>query len=152
MKRRILSIAFVAISTILFTSVANDNKDNPNDKCKQECYKGHKMKKSKHGKISRINPFEGIELSEAQKDQLKSLAIECKVERQKNAQDKNEKKATRHNEHKNMHKKYLEKMKQILDKEQYVQYLENIVINRYHKKGNPNHSHKKYENSERNQR
>lgn len=141
MKRRILSIAFVAISTILFTSVANDKKGVPQDCHKQECCKGHKMGKENHGKCPKFNPFEGIELSDVQKEQLKSMADECRADKHQKAQAKKEKLEAKKKERKEMHKKHLEKMKQILTPEQYVQYLENIILNHApkHKGGKPHH-------------
>lgn len=145
MKRRILSIAFVAISTILFTSVANDKKEVSQDCHKQECSKGHRMGKGNYGKYPKFNPFEGIELSDAQKQQLKSMADECKADKHKKAQAKKEKLEAKKKERKEMHKKHLEKMKQILTPEQYVQYLENMVLNQPQKTmgPKPRHFHKK---------
>lgn len=145
MKRRILSIAFIAISTILFTSVANNKEGFPKDKCKTECNRGEEMKKGRPGNCPKFNPFEGIELSDAQKEQLKSMVDECRADKHKKAQAKKEKLEAKQKERKEMHKKHLEKMKQILTPEQYVQYLENMVLNQHQKPMGPKppHFHKK---------
>lgn len=145
MKRRILSIAFVAISTILFTSVANNKEGCPNEKCKTECNRGEELKKGRPGNCPKFNPFDGIELSDAQKKQLRSMAEECKADKQKKAQAKKEMFEAKKKERKDMHKKHLEKMKHILTPEQYVKYLENMVINQPQKRMGPKppHFHKK---------
>lgn len=130
MKRRILSIAFVAVATLMLTAVANNNDANENltqDKCKKECCDKNKMKRGKHHKARMFNPFEGITLSDSQKEQLKAKALERKANREemvKNHSDENKK----------MRKQYLEDLKIVLTPEQYVQYLENLALNSHNQK------------------
>ena len=129
MKRRILSIAFVAISTILFTSVAQNESKSSQEKCKKECCKEHEMKIGKRSKAPQFNPFEGIELTEVQKEQLKTKTKACNAERKKMKQAKKERFEAERKNYKEMGRKHLDNIKQILTPEQYVKYLENIVIN-----------------------
>ena len=74
MKRKFLSIAFVAISTLMITAVAEDNNPQCNDK--KEMCPHHKCVKGGHMKKVGFNPFEGIELTAAQQEQLDQLAAE----------------------------------------------------------------------------
>lgn len=129
MNRKILSIAFIALSTILSTSVANNLNTDLNDKKDvQECCKTHKMKKKKAYKSIKFNPFEGITLSKSQKEQLQTIADDCRVERQKMSQNKKVDLEVKREGYKEMRKKHLERIKQILTSEQYITYLENIAI------------------------
>lgn len=129
MKRLILSIALVAISGLMITSMAK-NKDNElsqkNDK--KEWCKCDKMQKSKHKKAPRFNPFEGITLSDAQKEQLKLKSKERKENIAKLAKERLSDKKDKKEMRKNMRKQHLNDMKEILTHEQYVMYLENLAM------------------------
>lgn len=129
MKRIILSIALVAISGLMITSMAK-NKDNElsqkNDK--KEWCKCNKMQKSKHNKAPRFNPFEGITLSDYQKEQLKSKSKERKEYKAKLAQERLMHKKDKKEMRKNIRKRHLNEMKEILTHEQYVTYLENLAM------------------------
>lgn len=137
MKRIILSIALVAISGLMITSMAK-NKDNElsqkNDK--KEWCKCDKMQKCKHKKTSRFNPFEGITLSDAQKEQLKSKSKERKEKIAKLAKERFSDKKDKKEMRKNMRKQHLNDLKEILTHEQYVMYLENLAMHqpKIHKK------------------
>ena len=142
MKRKILSIAFVAISALMITAVAEDKKENKPCEGKEMC-KHHKMGKGKHHARPHFNPFEGIELSDKQKEQFKELAETRKANFEKMKKEKpvGEKCSKRPNP-KEMGKAHLDDMKKILTSDQYVKYLENIALNkpmmgkqRHHKHG-----------------
>lgn len=139
MKREILSIAFVAISSIMITAVAKENKEmeTPDGENKGKCV-CHKGKRGMHREMPPFNPFEGIELSDAQKEQLKSMTKNCKAD----VAEKGEGVERRDNP-RDMRKKHLEDMQQILTPSQYVQYLENIALNQpmMHKWGKRRHHH-----------
>ncbi len=139
MKRKILSIAFVAISSIMITAVAKENNGietaDGDNKGKCVCHKG---KKRMHREMPPFNPFDGIELSDAQKERLKTLTKNRKADVVEND------KSVEHRENpRNKYKKHLEDMQQILTPSQYVQYLENIVLNQpmMHKRGKKRHHH-----------
>ncbi len=126
MKRKILSIAFIAISTILFTSVAQNENKTYQEKCKKECCKEHKMKEGHKGHKPCFNPFEGITLTNQQKEQLKALAMDRnKCPKCKGKAPKDRQKGPRE-----MRKQQLDSIKKILTHEQYVQYLENIAMHK----------------------
>lgn len=137
MKRKFLSIAFVAISTLMITAVAEDNNPQCNDK--KEMCPHHKCVKGGHMKKVGFNPFEGIELTAAQQEQLDQLAAErrqnfAKMNEQGNPD--NQDIAVRPNP-REMQRKHLDDIKNILTPDQYVKYLENIALNRpmMHKQG-----------------
>ncbi len=137
MKRTILSIAFVAVSTIMFTTVANNNSSNEDltqDKCKKECCEKNKIKKGKHHKAHMFNPFEGITLSDSQKEQLKAKAIERKANREKMMKNHSEENKKMRKQWHDMRKQHLEDLKLVLTPEQYVQYLENLALNSHNQK------------------
>ena len=149
MKRRILSIAFFAISALMITAVAEDKKENKPCEGKEMC-KHHKMKKGHRHARPIFNPFEGIELSDKQKEQFKELAENRKANFEKMKKEKKEKKegekcGMRPNP-REMGKAHLDDMKEILTSDQYVKYLENIALNQsmMNKKGHRKHGfHKK---------
>lgn len=149
MKRKILSIAFVAISALMITAVAEDKKENKPCEGKEMC-KHHKMGKGKHHARPHFNPFEGIELSDKQKEQFKELAETRKANFDKMKKEKpdGEKCAKRPNP-REMGKAHLDDMKKILTSDQYVKYLENIALNkpmmgkqRHHKHGFDKQGHR----------
>lgn len=143
MKRRILSIAFFAISALMITAVAEDKKENKPCEGKEMC-KHHKMKKGHRHARPIFNPFEGLELTAAQQEQLDQLATErgqsfAKMNEQGNPD--NQDRAVRPNP-REMQRKHLDDMKNILTPDQYVIYLENIALNRpmMHKHGHHKHN------------
>lgn len=104
MKKRILGIAFMAMSLMAFNGMAQSTANSSNDAAKTEqckkdgskkCCGGEKQKDGKkfgdrqkdgkkHGvKRGGANPFEGLNLTEAQKSQLQQLDTKRKAEREK---------------------------------------------------------------------
>ncbi|MCM1021452.1 MAG: hypothetical protein NC343_04525 [Muribaculum sp.] len=77
--------------------------------------------------------FEGITLSQAQKDKIATLKTQKKVDKQRvqkeNKQFKNDMRMRRDSVAKAQKKEYLSDMKQILEPDQYVIFLENMVVN-----------------------
>ena len=137
MKRTILSIAFVAVATLMLTAVANNNDANENltqDKCKKECCDNNKIKRGKHHKARMFNPFEGITLSDSQKEQLKAKALERKANREEMMKAHSDENKKMRKQWSDMRKQYLEDLKLILTPEQYVQYLENLALNSHNQK------------------
>lgn len=106
--------------------------------------KGDKKKGAGKFAAKQNNPFEGIELTETQKNQLKELRESLKPKKieaetsnlteEQKAQLKKEKKEAS----KNMRKMYLEGVKKILDEKQYIKFLENSYLQQ-----KPGNGHKK---------
>lgn len=128
MKRKILSIAFVAISALMISAVAKDNDKSPKDNNKKEMCRCHKGKKDADKHLAKFDPFEGINLTDAQKSQLTNLEQNRKKEMA--TKEKSDKDAASRKNKRDARKAYLEEVKQILTPEQYVTYLENIAINK----------------------
>lgn len=149
MKRKILSLLFVALSTVIFTSFAqnteNDTIQTCNNKHKNCCkFKG----KGKHHKMGHLNPFEGITLSDTQKEQLKNLHKKRHNEIKEFHNKATECDSCKIKSPREMRRQQLDEIKSILTPEQYVQYLENSVVNQTskhikkpHKR--PHHKHNK---------
>ncbi|MBD5195593.1 MAG: hypothetical protein HDS71_00920 [Bacteroidales bacterium] len=134
MKKKILSLAFVAVSLIGFNGIAktSDNLDN-NVKIEQTSQKSCDKKMKKTQKRQAKNSFEGLNLTEAQKSSLEQLD---KTRREKMMTAKKERKAEdkkikneRRLARKAEKKEYLEQVKSIIGPEQYVIFLENAYVN-----------------------
>lgn len=96
----------------------------------KECKKGGDCKMQKDCK--KTCEFEGLNLTDAQKEQLKTIKEEQKAQRQaKKEAAKAQRDASKANRQE-ARKAYLEKVKAVLTPEQYVQYLENQAV-RSHK-------------------
>ena len=138
MKRKILSLLFIAIATITFTSIAQNENVSSSEINQEETCKCNKHKKGGFdNKKKHFNPFEGIALSESQKEQLKEIVVCHKKEKKQSFNDTNEGKKSP----KEMRRKQLDDIKSILTPEQYIQYLENIAMSKSHKQFK--HMHKK---------
>ena len=98
--------------------------DKPCDK--QKCDK-QKQKCNKPCDRQRACEFEGLNLTDAQKTQIKAIKEEQMAKRQAARQAKEAKKAEQREARQNERKEYLAKVKAVLTPEQYVQYLENAA-------------------------
>lgn len=131
MKKKVLGLAFIAISMVAFNSMAQASCDNtPN----RECATNAKCQKSdKKGHRAQCNPFEGMQLTEAQQVQLQQLASKQKAARKQHAQACKENKQrdneARMAERRASRKSYLEEVKAIIGPDQYVVFLENMYVN-----------------------
>ncbi len=140
MKKKILGLALVSMSLITFTAAAQ-TPSGSNPAPKQENVKG---KKAERQRQARPNPFDELNLTDAQKTKLQELNEKCRAERQqqmktqkeeakKEAQarkaDKQHNDSMRIAERKAAKKKYLEEVKAIIGQDKYVTYLENMYIN-----------------------
>lgn len=132
MKKKILSLALVAMSFVTFSSMAQNTADatgaarnkkenvctNPAD-CKQ--------------KRACVNPFEGINLTEAQQTKLQELSARQKAAREESAKARKDNKqridSTRMADRRASRKSYLQEVKEIIGHDQYVVFLENFYVN-----------------------
>lgn len=75
----------------------------------------------------RVREFEGLNLTDAQKEQIKTIKEEQKTKAQAARQAKQAQKAAKKEARQSARKEYLTKIKAVLTPEQYVQYLENAA-------------------------
>ena len=130
MRTKFLGIAIAAMTIIALPSVADNKSKVSNDKAEKSCCQD--SQKQRPG----LNPFEGLNLTDAQQAKLKELGEKRKAERAEKMQKaKEERKAAREKAQairpdlKAAKKEKLNEVKSILTADQYVQYLENMVIN-----------------------
>lgn len=146
MKKKILGLALIAMSFVTFTSMAQSNSSDSST-TRQE--KVNTTKENRKGNRPEKNPFEGMNLTETQKSQLKQLDEKRRTEhRQKAEARKAEKtakagknnqadKAAKMAERRAARKAYLDEVKAIIGPEQYVVFLENMYAdNGGHRHGN----------------
>ena len=136
MKKKILGLAVIAMSLIALPSVAqNKNNDGRKKEARIEntqCTKDAKTCDSK--KVERACClFEGITLSDTQKDQLKQLNDKQKADRKARGEarraDKQRNDSTMRAQRRASKKAYLEEVKAIVGPDQYVVFLENFYLN-----------------------
>lgn len=131
MKKAILSLAIAALAFSSLPAFAQAP-DNNGKACENptECTQARKGRHDNGPKAS--NPFEGITLTDAQKASLEALrtkrAEACKAARAEKQKSDSARMATRKAERKAKARARLDEVKAILTPEQYVVYLENIVI------------------------
>lgn len=132
MKKQIATLALAAVSMVTMGAFAQ-NKD-----CKAQC----KDKQAKCVNADRkdckkmrpgcFNPFEGLNLTDAQKEKLGKVtcpAQQARADRQKAKADDKAKREERRAKAKEARANYLKEVKSILTPEQYTQFLENFFLN-----------------------
>lgn len=157
MKKKFLGIALIAMSLVSFTGVAQNTTDN-NSTVNVENVTGKKADKKDAKKGKRkfdkqcspkcVNPYEGLNLTDAQKTQLQALNTKRMEQRKEQAQARKSEKqrndSTRLEARKNARKEYLEEVKAIIGPDQYVVFLENMYVN-----GAGNHNGKAIQKGQR---
>lgn len=147
MKKVILSLAVLAVTSFSIMAANENNNAKNNEKARTECckQKSGECKGKKDGKSDRedkfMKAFEGLNLTDAQKSKLEELRKECQAKRdavkkdgekkdkkenltqEQKQQLKAEKMAKRQQEKQEM----LNNIKSILTPEQYTKFLENNV-------------------------
>ncbi len=130
MKKKIFSLAFIAMSLVAFSGMAQNQSSRGCDK--QENVKCCKAEKKCHNK-DRMNPYEGLTLSDSQKAQLKQLDEKRMADRRQQSQLRKEEKqrndSVQKADRKASRKAYLEEVKAIVGPDQYVLFLENMYVN-----------------------
>lgn len=155
MKRQIITI--VAVAALGFSAMAQDNcgqncQDKGKKECAEKCEKNGKQcckgndkdcKKECTKAPKAMCPFEGLNLSDKQKEQLKQLNADRRADREKKIAEKRDDMKAKKEEGnakfeemkaqmKAERKAELEKIKSILTPEQYVKFLENSFLNARH--------------------
>ncbi len=134
MKKKILSLAIIAMSFIAFSGVAqNTSSETSIGKERVENVKGKKAAKKGDRKFDKKNPYEGMTLTETQKQKLQQLDANRKAAREQQKMARKENKMRKDSlkmvERRAAKKSYLEEVKAIVGPEQYVVFLENFYIN-----------------------
>lgn len=157
MKKTILGLAFLAIASVSFGAMAQDKKDKSECKDKTECVakdkkcckgekgdkarKAGKVKDGKKAAARQMALFEGVNLTTEQKGKLEALNSAVKVSRK---EIKDKAKAARESgdttfnvrqAQKDLRKKYVEDLGEILGSDQMVVYLTNYYVNTGGNKG-----------------
>lgn len=137
MKKLMIALATVAMTaSIAFAQTetkACDKKGCPKtEQCTKDCKDCTKCDKDctkcdKPCDKQRACEFEGLNLTDAQKEQIKNIKAEQKAKCQAECQAKQAKKAEKKEARQAARQEYLAKIKAVLTPEQYVQYLENAA-------------------------
>ena len=139
MTKKVFALALLALSLTGLSATAGQNTDSK--------AQGKELKKELKGEHKHINPFEGLNLTEAQQNSIKQLNANRKEARKAqmkaNKENRKKMKAEMRNQHKASKKAYLNEVKAILTPEQYVSFLENSYMNASGRKGHKNAMHNK---------
>lgn len=129
MKKKILGIALLAMSVFATTAVAQTPQATSTG-CQTTCQStGNCPQQPGKQRAPKYDPYEGMTLTEAQKTQLNELrGSKSQAKRQERAKADSARMAGFRNDRRG----YLQKVKEIVGPEQYVIFLENMVVN-----GNP---------------
>lgn len=121
MKKKILGLAAIAMSMISFSSLAQTQQSDTCCETSQQCVASQYNCPVGDIQGKKADPFTGLTLTDSQKAQLQQLKTKCATER--SAQRAEKRQARRDNR-----KQYLEEVKAIIGPDQYVMFLENIVL------------------------
>lgn len=150
MKKKIFGIAAAIMALVAINASAQTSDTNTANNCTNGQAKCKKAEKCDNQKGKCVNPFDGLNLTDAQKQSLKDIKKpsckkdssctkankECtKANKECTKADKKEMKAERAQRMKTARKEYLSQIQQILTPEQYQQFLENNFVN-----GAPRHN------------
>lgn len=132
MKKKIIGLTLIAMSFIAFSGMAQKPANCPENCARQEnCARPEKCVGPE--KCDRMCPFEGLNLTDAQKAQLQKLNSECRATAQKQSQLRKENKMRNDSafiaQRKAAKKAYLKQVKDIIGPDQYIIFLENMYVN-----------------------
>lgn len=132
MKKKILGLAAIAMSLIALPSVAQ-NKKNSDGRKKEARIENTRCTKDFRKGDRACCIFEGLTLSDTQKDQLKQLnekqLADRKARKEALRADRQRNDSTMRAERRASKKAYLEEVKAIIGPDQYVVFLENFYLN-----------------------
>ncbi|MDE6267292.1 MAG: hypothetical protein K2M07_08100 [Muribaculaceae bacterium] len=137
MKKSIVTLSMALVTLFGFSAFAQQQDQKQCDKVKTEkCCKGDKERKCESKQqCAAFNPFEGIQLTQEQQTKLDALKQNCKMDRKQKSEVNKDDKANRPSreelikQRKQAKRDYLNQVKEILTPEQYVSFLENMVVN-----------------------
>ncbi|MDE6692784.1 MAG: hypothetical protein K2K05_05305 [Muribaculaceae bacterium] len=136
MKKKILSIAILALSLVSFSGVAQ-SQNNTTETQRTEKVKGSRA--DKKDQRERKNPYEGLNLTDVQKARLQQLDENRKAQREQMKQQRKDRqsqdKAANMEARRASKKSYLDEVKAIIGPDQYVVFLENMYMNGGDKQG-----------------
>lgn len=122
MKKTIAGLALTALSLVPFTGMAQAPA--PSAPGKEQV-----KKEDRRACREARNPFEGLDLTEAQQTQLRSLAEKRQAARAEKAQARKEAKKKDDSQRRDDRRAYLDEVKGIIGPEKYVVFLENMYVN-----------------------
>lgn len=125
MKKTLLSAVVLSMSLFSFNAMAHGKQCDKKD-CQKEACDNHR-KCEKKVKPECFNPFAGIKLTQEQQEQLDALKASCPLKDMKNGERKKNRQF-RDSVAREAKAKHLAEVKKILTPEQYVQFLENKVL------------------------
>ncbi len=143
MKKKVLGLALMAMALVGFNGMAQNAQSTQSCKTQTECKKGNK-KEAREAK----NPYEGLNLTDAQKSKLAELDSKRMADRKAKMEARKSQKDAAKAEKKNMTDaekqaakqakmearkadkiEYLQEVKEIIGPDQYVVFLENFYVN-----------------------
>lgn len=129
MNKKFLALALAAMSLTSLTGLARTTASETTATQETAASKTDGMKQTR----TVANPFEGMDLSDSQKEQLKQLDEKQKADRKAQAQVSKQKmlemRTERRAKRQAARKAYLDEVKAIIGTENYVAFLENIYVN-----------------------
>lgn len=118
-----MTVAIAAIALFSTTAFAQAPQQSNGQKASSECCKGKENKADRP--CMQMLLFDGIQLTDAQKDQLKAIETPAKAKADRNRKAKEERATADKQDKAN----YLKSVKTVLTPEQYVKFLENAFVN-----------------------
>lgn len=130
MKKRILGMALIAMSLVTFTGIAQKKTDNVNrNTTNTECTS---QKDCRRGNFKRVTPFDKLNLTDAQKSQLKQIDRKHRDARRAEADsrraDRRRSDSARIENRRADKRAYLDEVKNVVGPDNYVIFLEESYI------------------------
>lgn len=140
MKKKILTLALLAMSLVSFSGMAQNTTSNTSCTQTEKCCKaGKDMKGKKEGMKEKKNPYEGLTLTDAQKSKLQQLDEKRMAARRQKMEAMRANKDAQKGQKPDMEAmkaqrkaekiEYLQEVKEIIGPDQYVVFLENFYVN-----------------------